>query len=99
MTSSFSTSRGVQVHPLTLPVGAHGDKGVCQCQFRIKKVFFPIWFSSFKPHNLAGFTPTSSHCCTAGCGSSAQRPVWEAWREYDYSLKRIKIIIRPVDYN
>ena len=43
--------------------------------------------------------PTSAYCPTASCGSSAQRLVWEAWRVYDYSLKRIKMMIRPVDYN
>ena len=42
--------------------------------------------------------PTANYCPTSSCGDKGRRLMWQAWTGWSYSLKTMKMMMRPVDY-
>ena len=89
------------MHPLTLPVGAHGDKGVCQCPFslELKRSFSPYGLAVLSLIILLGLPPLQAtvaqpavlFCAATSVGSLARvRLFVEAYQNDDSS--RLTII-------
>ena len=42
--------------------------------------------------------PTANYCPSSYCAHKGQRLMWVAWKTWTYSLKTMKMMMRPVDY-
>ena len=57
------------------------------------------YFGGFWYNECSRVRPTNTYCFSASCGSSTYAYMnWRAWRGNEYSLKKLKMMMRPVTY-
>ena len=57
------------------------------------------YFGGFWYNICSRVRPTNTYCFSASCGSSTYAYMnWRAWRGNEYSLKKLKMMMRPVTY-
>ena len=56
------------------------------------------FFGGFWYKSCARITPTGHYCPTDHCGSKTKAMRWGAWHGTQYSLKSVKMMMRPATY-
>ena len=52
-----------------------------------------FWYNA-----CAAVRPTNTYCGAASCASYYEHMIWKVWRGSNYSLKAIKMMMRPLTY-